>query len=136
MNKLQTLAYQGLFNIQTGMNDIRRKAEKNKAIKVVSLIMMALMMFGSFALAQGGDNATAREMIWGIVRVVCTIVMIVGVLFCIVGVVKFAIAHAENQGAEQQKAAMMLATGIALIILPTIIRLIKWNDIVDNAANQ
>ena len=88
---------------------------------------------GAFAAEDATDGV---NMINGVVKVVGAIVMIVGALFCVVGIVKIAIAHAENQGPEQQKAAMMLATGIVLCILPIILNAIDFSSIVTSALNK
>ena len=68
------------------------------------------------------SSSDLASLIRTIVKVIC---LIVGALFSIVGIVKFAISHANEDGPAQQKAIMMIATGILLVVLglalPTII---------------
>ena len=77
-----------------------------------------------------GDAATdtARDLVKDILIIVYNIVRIVGIIFIIIGLVKFVIAHANEQGPEQQKAAMMMATGVVLVLLPTILGAMKLYD--------
>ena len=67
-------------------------------------------------------NTLAQTMVGNILIIIYNIVTIVGIIFIIIGLVKFVIAHANEQGPEQQKAAMMMATGVVLVLLPTILR--------------
>lgn len=83
------------------------------------LLTALLIIHPTFAAPNDGQNA--KLAMWAVITIVCQIVRIVGVIFIIVGVVKFVIAHANEQGPEQQKAIMMLATGVVLIIVPTIL---------------
>lgn len=69
------------------------------------------------------SNTEIASLIKTIVKAIC---YIVGALFAIVGIVKFAISHANEDGPAQQKAIMMIATGLLLVVLgTTLVRLIK-----------
>lgn len=69
-----------------------------------------------------GDAAMGQDMIKAIVTVVCNIVMILGIIFVILGLVKLVTAHANEDGPAQQKAATLLATGVVLVVLPVILK--------------
>lgn len=71
------------------------------------------------------DSHDMAEIVKTIVRVIC---YIVGALFVIVGVVKFAISHANEDGPAQQKAIMMMATGILLVVLATVLTSLIQDD--------
>ena len=117
----------------------KKLSKKHAAIYFVKMLFVALLVLFLLAgTAYGGEaaataQAEAVDMLKQLVGAVCTIVMIIGALFCLVGIVKYAIAHAENQGPEQQKATMMLATGIVLMILPMILKNIQWDSLVSSA---
>lgn len=74
-------------------------------------LLACLYAAAPFAFADGA------AVINGVVQVVCKICTVVGVLFAIVGIVKFVISHANEDGPAQQKAALMIATGVVLVIL-------------------
>ena len=50
-----------------------------------------------------------------------TISTIVGAIMVLAGIFQYAPAHANDNGPDQQKGIMMLATGVVLIILFTVI---------------
>lgn len=82
--------------------------------------LMAVMVLCSTNVFAGGNGAggTMFELVFTIIT---RVIMIIGVLLGIVGVAKFAISHADGQGADQHKAILMMATGIILVILPLIL---------------
>ena len=102
--------------------------------KVGALWQKMAYIFGSlmlaFAMAPGmpalafaaGNTEMGQDMIRAIVTVVCDIVMILGIIFVIIGLVKLVTAHANEDGPAQQKAATLLATGVVLVILPMVLR--------------
>ena len=102
--------------------------------KVGALWQKMAYIFGSlmlaFAMAPGmpalafaaGNTEMGQDMIKAIVTVVCDIVMILGIIFVIIGLVKLVTAHANEDGPAQQKAATLLATGVVLVILPMVLR--------------
>lgn len=96
------------------------KADKKQFIiemlAIAGLGLLFVLLFFQPASANGGQLALEA-----VVTIVCKIARVVGVIFIIVGAVKFAISHANEQGAEQQKSIMMMATGIILVVIPTII---------------
>lgn len=71
-----------------------------------------------FATSGSGKAGTAgEEVIGGVLSVVFLITNIVGIIFIIVGFVKLVIAHAQEDGPAQQKAALFIATGLVLILV-------------------
>lgn len=105
-----------------------------KEIMVIALIGV-LLAVGLFMLFPHADaaNANATTVINLIVKVLKFIAITVGVIFVLVGIFKFSIAHANEQGPEQQKAIMMMATGLILILLFT---LVVTQDVVTNLVNM
>ncbi len=92
--------------------------KREKAEYLLIITAGALMAFigvytfnPAFAEMTSGDLASMVKLI---IKVIC---FIVGALFSIIGVVKFAISHANEDGPAQQKAIMMMATGVLLVIL-------------------
>lgn len=85
---------------------------------LVALLGLAMVMF----FCTGNLHADAGETMFGVVfSIITKIVMIIGVLIGVVGIAKFAISHAEGQGADQHKAILMMATGVILVVLPLIL---------------
>ena len=88
-------------------------------------IMLVMNSHHAFAAAQvgtvssAGQAATsAMDAVFGVIRLIMTVV---GVLLLLVGLIKFIIAHANEDGPNQQKAAMMMAAGLALLVFAFVI---------------
>lgn len=64
-----------------------------------------------------GNTEAATEAIKSLLNVLYLITNVIGVIFVLVGFVRIVIAHAQEDGPGQQKAAMFIGTGIALILL-------------------
>lgn len=62
-------------------------------------------------------NATTVSMMENVMKILKIIAMVAGALFLVVGLLKFAISHANEDGPAQQKAIMMMATGILLGVI-------------------
>lgn len=77
------------------------------------LSVFAACMYAAFPFVFADGAAVVN----GVVQIVAKICAVVGVLFVLVGVVKLAISYANEDGPAQQKAAMMIATGVVLVIL-------------------
>lgn len=89
-------------------------------IALVGVVMAAAAMY-FFTPVFAAKGITADEIAKLVKTVVKVICYIVGALFVIVGIVKFAISHANEDGPAQQKAIMMLATGALLVVLGTLL---------------
>lgn len=86
-----------------------------------SLFTVAALAW-NLAPAAFADGATAaQEAINGIVSVLRLITGVIGAIFVLLGLVRLAIAHANEDGPAQQKAAVMLATGVVLLLFGTLI---------------
>lgn len=108
-----------MANGMKSMNAMRQKL----AYLFGSILMMLAMLPGTPLIAfADGDITMGQDMIKSIVVVVCNIVMILGILFIIIGLVKLVTAHANEDGPAQQKAATFLATGVVLVILPMVLK--------------
>ena len=64
-----------------------------------------------------GNTGAATEAINSLLSVLYLITNVIGVIFVLVGFVRIVIAHAQEDGPGQQKAAMFIGTGVALILL-------------------
>lgn len=97
------------------------KTRKENLQMAIFICAMSLLVVGAIYMAFNGALAEGESALEGVVGLLVTIISIicgvVGVIFALIGVVKIAIAHANEDGPAQSKAAMMIATGIVLIIL-------------------
>ena len=105
----------------------RKFTSRLPALTACMMLVMATLNMMAFC-----NGETARDTAFtAIFNVLKTITTIVGAIFLIVGIVRFIIAHANEDGPNQQKAAMLIATGIALIIIgPVLSQLIQVKDFV------
>lgn len=83
----------------------------------------AWMRYCPMAQASGSRSGywAAHGALQGIVSVVSLITNIVGIIFVVVGFVRYVMAHAQDDGPSQQKAALFIGTGIALFLVGGII---------------
>ncbi len=83
-------------------------------IMATSIILTAIFMF-TFTPVHAEITAGEMEnLIETILKIIC---FIAGAMFALVGIIKFAISHANDDGPAQQKAIMMMATGVVLVAL-------------------
>ena len=88
-----------------------------------------MMLFGIMGFCDAAESAFNA-----IFNVLKTITTVIGAIFLIVGIVRFIIAHANEDGPNQQKAAMLIATGIALVIIgPVLSTLIPATSLIDTS---
>lgn len=111
--------------------DNRRNTIMVIGIAVLTVIGLYLFCPSVFA------NTNADTMITSVVQIIATLCTVVGVILGIVGLVKFIIAHANEQGPEQQKAIMWIAVAIILIIVPNIISTVatNWSGLINDGVN-
>lgn len=93
---------------------------KGKTAKTYLGAMMAMAMCATCTSRMVYADAGA-DMINAILTVVKLIVKVMGVIFVIVGIVKFAMAHSEGDGPAQTRAAGIAATGVVLIVIPSVL---------------
>lgn len=85
--------------------------QKTWVMVIAAMAVLACMLFAvPFAFAVG----TAFGALGNVMKTIC---LAIGAIFVGIGIIKVAIAHANEDGPATQKAAMMIATGIALIVL-------------------
>lgn len=87
------------------------------------------MTKGQIVMAAGQDDA--QTLFTSVMRVVYNIVTIVGVFYTAMGIIKFIMSHANEQGPEQHKAIMQMAAGIMMIAIPTIMRGLKLEQYIN-----
>ena len=101
------------LSIFSKKNELTREEKiEIAAIVIAGLILTALAFyFFTPVFAYIGEDQIA-EIVKTVLIAICSIV---GGMFVIIGLIKFIISHANEDGPAQQKAIMMLATGIILI---------------------
>lgn len=94
----------------------------SKKTRTIQNVVMALASAALFILAWqvcpvafAGSAGAASSAAESIVKVVTAVATAVGAVFLLMGVLRFAIAHANEDGPSQQKAALLIASGIVLI---------------------
>lgn len=92
-----------------------------KDIFIVAMlgVLLSASMFIMFPSAFA--DANAEIVVTFVIRVLKLISIVSGVIFILVGAFKFSIAHANDQGPDQNKAIAMMATGLVLVLLFTVI---------------
>ncbi|MDO4647079.1 MAG: hypothetical protein Q4B26_00415 [Eubacteriales bacterium] len=82
-------------------------------------LMMSVMLFvNSVYATEGADlDGLVSSGFDAVFRVERIITGIVGLLLFMVGLIRFVLAHANEDGPNQQKAAMMIAAGIGVIVV-------------------
>lgn len=91
-----------------------------KAILAASLfVFTAALIFrgGPVINAFADTQAAVESSVNIIVKILNTICIVLGGFFMVSGIVKYAIAHANDQGNEQNSALKLAATGLALVVL-------------------
>ena len=81
----------------------------------VAPAVFTVMMLAGKAMAWG-ETAT-EQAITGVLNILYLITNVIGVIFVLVGLVRLVIAHSQEDAPGQQKAAMFIGTGIALILI-------------------
>ena len=82
--------------------------------RMAPAVFTVLMLAGK-AMAWG-ETAT-EQAITGVLNILYLITNVIGVIFVLVGLVRLVIAHSQEDAPGQQKAAMFIGTGIALILI-------------------
>lgn len=115
---------------------IKNKAMQSKGLS--KLAVNATLLSSSFMLAvpqvfADKELTEGEQVINGILEIVGLITNVLGIIFVIVGFVKLVISNAQEDAPGQQKAAMFIATGLALILLKPVMSLIPFGDWLLNA---
>ena len=108
------------------------------AAKYVRSFVYCSLAESIFALPVFADPATdsvnidsGKKAIVAVLNILYLIALIVGTIFIAVGIIRFAMSHAQEDGPGQQKAIMMMATGAVLIIVRVILSALNlpgWLD--------
>lgn len=69
-----------------------------------------------------------------ILSFVSSLARLVGIIFSLVGLVKYIISHSESNGPDMQQAVLMMAVGIVLIMTVTILQSIDWSGATQGTA--
>ncbi len=96
----------------------KREKVEMAMIALAGVILTCLFFYVYTPAYAAISEQDMADIVKTIVKVIC---YIVGALFIIVGAVKFAISHANEDGPAQQKAIMMMATGVLLVVLATLL---------------
>ena len=100
------------------------------ALGLIVIFVMTTFVFAGGDDGQSTSNAGANAAITAVVRIIRVLLSALGALFIVLGVIKFTIAHAQEDSPSQQKAAMLIASGIALLIVGFVIGQIQFNRII------
>ena len=101
------------FNLQ--------RIDFQKFAMATMLVMLATTMIGALAgvpvFASGNVQGTTTEVVETVMGVIELVAAGVGAFMLVLGIIKFATAHANENGPEQQKAIMQMVSGTAVLIL-------------------
>lgn len=96
--------------------------KRQKAFQTALIVLPAMIAAAAIIAAISfGYADTVDDVVDAVMKIVQIIAVAVGAIFVLVGIVKFAMAHANEDGPAQQKAILMLAAGIVLVLVGTII---------------
>ena len=108
---------------------VRTAAKSSKAALMVVLLTTKVMADPSDQNVSGATGA-----ITGIVNVLALITNVIGIIFVVVGFVRIVIAHSQEDAPGQQKAAMFIGTGVALILFRTFLTTLNPQGWIDTSA--
>ena len=118
-----------IANVKDNRHYLLRKALPY--LFVLGLLVVCVMSV--FVFAENAESLTqngAKEAIQTVVKIIMVLMSALGALFIILGVIKFTIAHAQEDSPSQQKAAMLIASGIALFIVGFVISQINFGNLI------
>ena len=108
--------------VKNNLKEMKLTKEEKIEIALILVLSAALTVLFfklcPFVFADADAKTQMFDAIRLIVKVICSIV---GGIFLLVGIVKFAIAQSNDDGPAQQKAIMMMATGVLLVLIATLI---------------
>ena len=101
-------------------NTVTKNSKRRFAVMML-IACLALLPCAYYAAPFAYAAPEASAIIKSIINIVKLVANIVGILFLLIGIVRFAIAQANEDGPSTQKSIMMLATGVVLLLLGTLI---------------
>jgi len=101
----------------------KRQLTKNDWIEAGLILIASIVITGIFMYCCPFVFAADAkvEMMKKVFLILRVITSVSGGIFFVVGLVKFAISHANEDGPAQQKAVMQMATGVLLIVLAVVL---------------
>ena len=115
------------------LKDNRRYLLKKALPYLFVLGLLIVCVMSMFVFAGNASNLTqngAKEAIATVIKIIMVLMSALGALFIVLGVIKFTIAHAQEDSPSQQKAAMLIASGIALFIVGFVISQINFGNLI------
>ena len=110
---------------------------KNAAKYVRSFVYCSLAgRFLAISAWADADISGGKKAIIAVLNILYLIALIVGIIFIAVGIIRFAMSHAQEDGPGQQKAIMMMATGAVLVIGRVILSALHVENWLDNYTIQ
>ncbi len=80
---------------------------------------------------------TEESVVLGILKVMKIIGLLAGGILALVGLIKFVLSQSTENGQEQQKAVMMMVSGVALIVIAGLVTtLIPWSTILTDLTEE
>lgn len=114
------------------MNTTNVAKKANQVLCYLStMAMIATTMMYAYPAVFADAASNGKKVITGVLSVVFLITNVVGIIFVIVGFVKLVIAHANEDGPAQQKAALFIATGLILILVRIVLDKIGFASWID-----
>ena len=100
------------------MNNYLAKFKKTMSYtKTFALVGISDAITTMNALANEAAPNHGKDAINAVLSILYLVANIVGIIFIAVGIVRFAMSHAQEDGPGQQKAIMMMATGVVLLVV-------------------
>lgn len=99
-----------------------------------SILLFTFMASGTVGFAD--YEASLVALIDVIVNSICIVVIIIGFILAIIGMIDIVKANSEGQGAEQQRAASKLGTGVAMIVIPAILTRMNLGELIASAISD
>lgn len=124
-----------LFSIAatTDREEVKRTAlHTRKLVMAATLVAMAAMMLCGSVFAAGGGSA-GEQAIEAVLKIVFIITNALGILFIIVGLVRLVISWSQEDSPGQQRAAMFIAVGLALLVLKPVLNGIGFKSWIDTS---
>lgn len=104
------------------LEKIRNNNFTNFAVTASLILATSFVAVNLFPVALAASSSQATAVIEALVSVLTLICSVVGAIMALVGFIKVIMAHADSNGPEQNKAAMMIGSGIALILLGPLLK--------------
>lgn len=125
-----------LFSIAatTDREEVKRTVLRTrKLVMAATLVAMAAMMLCGSVFATSGGGSAGEQAIDAVLKIVFIITNALGILFIIVGLVRLVISWSQEDSPGQQRAAMFIAVGLALLVLKPVLNGIGFKSWIDTS---